>query len=105
MQAGRMDKRVDLQSATSSQDATGQPIRTWATYATVWAAVEPLKGRELMYARQAGYEAEVRVTIWYRSDLDPKHRVVVNGTAYEITSVIDPEMGHVTLELMCKATS
>jgi len=44
MRAGRLKKRVAIQQATDSRGATGQVIKTWATVATVWAGIEPIKG-------------------------------------------------------------
>jgi len=41
---GRMDKRVYIQTATSTTTATGGRTRTWATTRERWAKVEDTRG-------------------------------------------------------------
>lgn len=99
--AGRLDKRITIQSATSARDGSGQPILTWSDWAVVWAAVEPIRGREYFAAQQVSAETTHRVTIRYRSGVSPQMRVVFNGRTFRIEAVIDPQEHHERLELMC----
>ena len=99
--AGRLDKRVTLQSATSARDGHGQPIATWTTVATVWAAVEPIRGREYFSAQQVSAETTHRVTIRWRSGVSPQWRVVFGDRTFRIESVINPRERNERLELMC----
>ncbi|MBM4299281.1 MAG: head-tail adaptor protein, partial [Deltaproteobacteria bacterium] len=65
--AGRLDKRVTLQSAVLVRDGHGQPIETWSNVATVWAAIEPIRGREFFAAKQFSAEVTHKLVIRYRS--------------------------------------
>ena len=47
MRIGTLRHRVELQEPVENQDGYGEAERTYTTYATVWASVEPLSGREL----------------------------------------------------------
>lgn len=99
--AGKLDKRITLQSAAESRDAHGQPIETWSDVATVWAAVEPLRGREFFAARQFSAETTHKVTMRNRTGVSPKWRVLLGVRTFRIESVINPLERSESLELMC----
>lgn len=102
MRAGELRHRVAIQTNTPSQDAYGQPVESWATTATVWAAVEMLDGRELFAAQQAQSEATVRFTIRYRSGLTAQQRVSWDGRVFGIEAIIhDPTNNRMT-QLLAK---
>lgn len=101
MGAGRMDKRVTLQAQTSTRNAIGEPVVAWADVATVWAAVEPLQGREFWAQQQVQSEVTTRVRIRYRAGITPDMRVVHQGRVLNIASVIDPQERHDEMQLMC----
>ena len=81
--------------------ASGEPNETWADFATVRAAIEPLKGRELQAAQAMQAEVEVKISTWYLSGVEPTMRVVHNSKYYSIVSVINPRLMNRELELMC----
>ena len=99
--AGRLNKRVTLQSATLARDGHGQAIETWSNVATVWAAIEPIRGREYFAAQQVSAETTHRVTIRHRSGVSPQWRVVFGSRTFRIESVINPLEKNERLELMC----
>lgn len=37
---GKLNRQVTLQEPTTALDGMGGPVLTWATYATVWSAIE-----------------------------------------------------------------
>lgn len=100
--AGRLHHRVTIQEHVTGQDEFGQPIDTWADVATVWAAVEPLRGREYFAAQQVNAEVTARIRTRYRKGVRPSMRVLYDGRLYDILSVIDPEERHQELQLMCR---
>lgn len=100
--AGRLDQRVTLQRPDNTVDALGQRTEGWTDVATVWANVEPLRGRELFEAGQMQSEINLRVTIRYRSDVTADMRVVWRGVPHAIVAEpIDVSAAKVRLELMC----
>ena len=101
MRAGKLRQRLVIQAATETKNDFGEPIKTWADWATVWGAVEPLRGRELWAAREKQARLDTRIRIRYREGVTPKMRVVFGDHIYEIDSVIDEEMRHANLQLMC----
>lgn len=102
MEAGKLRHRVVIQYATVAQDAYGEPVKTWATLATVWGAVEPLIGREYLAAQQLQSAIPVRVRIRYRNDVTPLMRVSWDGNLYDIESVQEVRTERRELILMCK---
>lgn len=94
--------RITLQELVTGQDEAGQPVQEWQDVATVWAAVEPLRGREYWAAAQVQSEVTTRIRIRYRSGVRPDMRVLYDGRLYNINAVIDPEERHMELQLMCK---
>lgn len=103
MQAGRLDQRVTIERATITQDDWGQVTETWAPLATVWAAVEPLNGREFIAAASVQSEVTTRMRLRYRNDLASTDRITHEGTVYDIQAIINPRSGDAELVLMCEA--
>ncbi|AVP57096.1 phage head closure protein [Pulveribacter suum] len=102
MQAGRLHEQIELQKFVSTTDGWGQPVQSWTPLATVWAAVEPLAGREFIAAQAAQSEVTARVRIRWRGDVDSQVRVVHRGKTYNVQSVIDPRSERKELILMVK---
>lgn len=91
MQAGRLDRRIQLQSYTTTQDGYGQPVETWSTYATVWATVRDQSGREFLESAQIDGQTATMFTIRYRSDVAYQHRILYGSDYYDIRSIQYPE--------------
>jgi SPP1 family predicted phage head-tail adaptor len=102
MNVGKLRKRVQLQHLARNQDSFGEAVPSYSTYATVWASVEPLQGRELEHAQQISAEVTHRVTIRYNAAVTPEHRVLYGTRILEIEAVINPEERNEYLVLMCK---
>jgi SPP1 family predicted phage head-tail adaptor len=103
MHAGLLDKQITIQVRTQDQDAAGQPIETWATFAIVYAKIEPLVGRDYLAARQLIDEISHDITIRYRRGIKPKMRIFYLGRYFEIVAPpIDPDERREWLYLKCK---
>jgi len=104
MQIGKLRHKVYLKSNTTSQNDYGEATDSWSTDSTVWAAIEPLRGRELLHAQQISAEVTYKITIRYTSTVTPDDRVVKadDSRIFEIVSVINPEERDEYLELLCK---
>ena len=103
MIAGRLDQRVTIERVTYTQDPMGGMTEEWAPLATLWAAVEPLNGREFFAASTTLSETTTRIRIRYRPDLTVIDRINHNGTLYDIQAIINPKSGDRELVVMCKA--
>ena len=102
MRAGQLDQRVSVERLEQGDDAAGQPLTTWSTLFTTWAAVEPLTGREYIAASAFVSEVTTRIQLRYRPGLTPADRVTHEGRKYAIVSVIDYKSANRELVLMCR---
>lgn len=99
--AGKFSQRVTLQQASRVKDAAGATSDAWADVATLWARVEPLRGKEYFAGDQMQEAVDYRVTIRHRSGVDRTMRVMWRGNPLDVVSVIDVNASRKTLELMC----
>jgi len=100
MRAGARRHKITIQTKTITTDAFGGPVETWATFATVWAAVEPLQGRELEKAQAIRAEISTKISMRYLVGLDTSDRITHGGKYYNILALIDPELRHRELIIM-----
>ena len=85
--AGKLNRRIALQSNAPIQDTYGDMIESWSLIGNVWAEMVSAKGSEKFTAQQdAGFDTVVW-RIRYRSDLDNLDRVVYDGQNYDILGV------------------
>lgn len=103
MRPGRLRHRVVVQRATDAIDQYGDQTKIWANLATVWAAVEPLNGRELFAAQQTQGQTSTRITIRpiVGQSISPKDRVKFGSRYFDIQSVINVEERNIELQLLC----
>jgi len=106
MQAGRLNRRVVLQGNTNTQDSTGADQIAYADTATVWAAIEAVRGQEFYESQKLSTELTVRIRIRYRSDVTVRWRVKYTdpgGVRYlGIFAVIQPFENRRETVLMCR---
>lgn len=84
MRAGQLHERVVIQSKSVTRDTYGAETVTWVTHATVWASIEPLRGREFLEARMVQADVDTRIRIRYLSTVTPSMRVLWGARVFEI---------------------
>jgi SPP1 family predicted phage head-tail adaptor len=102
MHVGMLNKFIELQEKTQTQDPSGQRQDSWKTIAGVYANIKPLVGRDYLAAQQVVDEVSHDVTIKYRRGVKPQMRVKYLNLYYEIVSVIDPNEMREWLFLKCR---
>lgn len=111
LNAGRLRHRVQIQQSVpvidSNGDAeqnqeTGEVVLYWQEVAEVWAAIEPISGREFIQSAAIQSKITARIIIRYRSDINAAMRAIHNGKIYNIEAVLpDPDSGLEWLTLPC----
>lgn len=101
MDAGELNKRVILQVSTKARTTGGDVTETWTDYATVWAKIRPLRGREYYNAQQIQTENYVEITIRFRHNVTPEWRINYGRRYFNIETVINPDESNQYLELIC----
>ena len=106
MAAGKMKKRVTLKTYAEAPDSFGDAtVGAYTTLATVWASVQPLRGRELAQFQQAHADVSHKIMIRYSDAvvaLTPKDRAVLGSRNFDIQSVINVREADREIELICK---
>jgi SPP1 family predicted phage head-tail adaptor len=91
-----------LQAATDALDDYGQAIRTWSTYATVWASVVSTPGSEPQSALMQSSVTTYTITMRYRTDVLPTHRMIYGDITLNIVglSTVDGVNKHLRIMAM-----
>ena len=102
MRAGKMDRRIVIERYIETQDASGQPVRSYEPQepvAEVWAEYLPARGGESLTADQAQVASLGGVfKIRWMSGLDNTMQVLHEGEVWGIDAIA--EIGrHEGLEL------
>ena len=97
--AGMLRQRAELQHADETALSGGATEITYTTYATVWAALKPLSGNEVMQAMRVDAQTRNRLVMRYRDDVRTSDRVIVDGRVYGVTFVQNVEYNKVWLVL------
>lgn len=91
MFAGKRNRRIVIQRATTTQDAgSGENVETWATLATEFAEMMPLSDSERLKAAEISAEISVRFRLAWKSSLstvNPKDRLTFDGRTFDIWGV------------------
>jgi len=103
MRAGTMRHKVVIQqNVPTEKDSYGAEVDNWTDYATVWASIEPARGREFWESQQVNAEVTGKIRIRYLGGITPKMRVKHGNRIFDIVSVINPEERNRELQLMVK---
>lgn len=104
MQAGLLRKRMAFQQRGSAVDSFGQQVTTWTDVFTVWCAIEPLSGRELLSAQAVQSEVSHKITVRFRPELaNPSAAAALrgsyNGRIFNVSAAINLDQRNRTIEL------
>ena len=105
--AGKLDRRIEFEVATFSEDENGDEIVTWTLAFNRWAKIKQYIGREFEGAQQTIREATTHFTVRAGGDMDAvapeSHRIRYKGRIFEINSIRESEIRGDTLDLACSS--
>lgn len=84
---GQLKTRLVLQQPVETPDDQGGTVRTWTTFATVWAQVVPVSARPGVEAGADGATQRYRITLRSQLSLTLQHRFVEGARIYRIVSI------------------
>lgn len=91
LNAGDLAYRITIEQPTESRNDVGEAMLTYSTFATVWADVQTMSGREAeRHGMTAGINA-YRVTIRHLPGLQSSMRIIHDGRTLEIGQVNEKE--------------
>jgi len=105
IRAGKLSKRITIQTPTETADSYGEPDLSWSSYHECWASIEPVSGRELVASQQTQAMVSHLVRIRYKAGVTPRMRVkyMKDGTAryFGIGSVVNVDERNEEMQLAC----
>jgi len=102
MIGGKLRHRIDIEAATRTPDpATGEPVPTWNTIATIHASIEPLSGKYLEQARALVPTVTHRVMMRYTPAAVMTNRIRYQCRTFTINSVLNRDERNIELTLLC----
>jgi SPP1 family predicted phage head-tail adaptor len=102
MDIGDFNKRIILQSQSSTYDLAGQQVESWSTFATVWANIKHNSGLETIKSDALASTVKTSIRIRYLSGVHAGMRVIYSGLQYEVTAVL-PHVGEKRyIDLVCR---
>lgn len=105
---GDLRRLINLQARDTMLDSYGAPSVTWYNVAQLWAAMNPLLGRELLAAQALYTEVTSEITVRYDSRFfaDPKAaaamRIEYNGRLFDILGMVNVDERNHLVSLFCK---
>lgn len=84
---GQLKTRLVLQQPVETPDDQGGVLRTWSTFATVWAQVTPLSARNSVEADSDGATQNYRIVMRGNFSLTLQHRLVDGTRIYTINAI------------------
>lgn len=91
LNAGDLEHRVVFQSVTQTTDAAGGFTESWATSATVWGKLEPLKSFEKFVSMQTETHTSHKLTCRYNPAITTAKRMTYSGRVFDVVGVINVE--------------
>ena len=105
MQAGRLNRRCQLQSPSQSVDDLGQPIEGWTDFAQVWGNIRHLNGSEAIKAGAVTSVVSASIRIRYRLDITAGMRVLAGSVVYEIKAVLPDAVRREYVDFVCEVVA
>ena len=88
LSAGKLRHRVSIEQRVTAVNSYGESETVWVEWADVWAAIEPLSGKEYLAAQQVQSSVSCRITLRRIAGLLPSMRIVHGNTVYNIAAIL-----------------
>ena len=99
---GKLRHLVKLQSSDDAMSDYGEETKTWVTDESIFASIEPIRGRELLEFDQMGAEISHRIIIRNTDNATPAKRILWGTGIFDINVVRKIEERNIMMELLCK---
>ena len=103
MRIGALNKRISFESETRISDGMGSYDVTWKDVASnIACAIWPVSAKEIVKMNMVSMVIDYRIRVRYRKVLKPSWRVKFAGRYFSIVSIVDVDMKHKYLDILCK---
>ncbi len=101
MDIGRTNKRVAFCRFKEKTNSLMQTEQEMEVVKTVWASVEPVRGREYQEAQRIRPELTYKITTRYHKEVTPDMFIKYKDRYFNIISVINVRERNEMLEIVC----
>ncbi len=101
MDIGRTNKRVTFCRYEEKENGLSQMGQVLTEVKTVWASVEPTRGREYQEAQRVRPELTYKITTRYHKGITPDMSIKFKGRFFNIISIINVREQNAMLEIVC----
>ena len=101
MDIGRTDKRITFCRYEEKENALSQIGQALTEVKTVWASVEPMRGREYQEAQRIRPELTYKVTTRFHKGITPDMFIKYKERCFNIFSIINVKEKNEMLEIIC----
>lgn len=102
MRGGKYRRVVNIEQKSLAQDAAGEMLPTWSTFAAgIYAEVNPLSGNEKIQAQQINASVTDMVKIRYLPGVTPTMRIIYGSRTLQISNVQNVMERDREIELLC----
>ena len=98
---GKLNKRITFMKLQDKKDALGQSKKVLSELRTVWASLYPVRGSEYYEIQKIQSKVTHKCYIRYCDGIDTNCFIKYKDKTYSIESVIDVNLEHKMLEIMC----
>jgi SPP1 family predicted phage head-tail adaptor len=85
----RLRHRLALQQEIQIADGAGGYVRSWQNIADLWAEINPISGRERLFAGQIQTEISHNVVIRYRAGIVAGMRLLYDSRIFNIRAILN----------------
>jgi SPP1 family predicted phage head-tail adaptor len=99
---GELRSRITIQSISDVSDGIGGKTRSWISFLTIWANIEPISAKERFFAQRIEHNVTHKITIRSNTLISAGMRVSYGSAIYQIKGIRDVKNRHRFSELLCE---
>ena len=101
MRAGQLRHKVVIEQPTEAQAISGATTKTWSTFGTTRASINPLSGVEGMAAKERQATVTHEIKIRWLPGITTMMRVIYDSRFFYIKSTLDKDERRREMTLLC----
>lgn len=103
MRAGSLNKKITIQKLGDAVDDFGGIIEGgYQDFATVWASINPVSGKEAFLSNRDFSTVSHKIKIRYLAGIDASMRIFWNDRFFEIKYFINYQEANKEIEFLCE---
>lgn len=89
--AGKLNRKVTIESPSTTRDEYGQPTQVWADVLTTWAAIRAVTSKEVHAASSFVSQVSHVVAIRWHPGILAKRRIIYRDRIFDIRLARQPQ--------------